>query len=409
MRLILSVVVASGFLLSPAGAQDIWVSIVHPKDGDFVIGELDVEVEVVSSAVIDEVEFQLDGRPIGTLEMEPFRLHVDLGTQNLPHRFSVVVRDVDGGEAADSVTTQPMPISADYEVELQQLYVSVTRGDERVLDLDRESFTVIDDGDSQELVTFARGDIPFTAVLLIDASASMFGAKIQSAVAGAASFVHGMKELDQAQVMVFSDQVLSMTPITDAKEILTAGLSGTEARGGTALQDHLFVALTLIARRQGRRVLILLSDGIDTHSVIPMSEVFDVARKSGVLIYWIRFSRDGDGSEDDMRSNLSSAWRGPDEYREGGITLSKAVNESGGRMFSVAELGEIRPVFIRILEELRNQYVLGYYPNSKRNDGKWHRVKVAVEAPDTDTDVRAPRGYVDHEAAFSVGETVDLP
>jgi Ca-activated chloride channel family protein len=198
-----------------------------------------------------------------------------------------------------------------------------------------------------------------------------------------------------------------MTPITDAKEILTAGLSGTEARGGTALQDHLFVALTLIAQRQGRRVLILLSDGIDTHSVIPMSQVFDVARKSGVLIYWIRFSRDGEGSEDDMRSNLSSAWKSPDEYREGGITLAKAVNESGGRVFSVAELGEIRPVFIRILEELRNQYVLGYYPNNKRNDGKWHRVKVVVEA--VDTDVRAPRGYVDHEAAFSVGETVGRP
>ncbi len=407
MRLVLSVVAACWFLLSPASAQDIWVSIVHPKDGDFVIGELDVEVEVVSSAVIDEVEFQLDGRPIGTLTMEPFRLHVDLGANNIPHRFSVVVRDVDGGEGADSVATQPMPIAADYEVDLQQLYVSVTRQEQRVLDLDRELFSVLDNGKPQELITFTRGDIPFTAVLLIDASASMLGAKIRSAVAGAASFVHGMKELDQAQVMVFSDQILSMTPITDAKEILTAGLSGTEARGGTALQDQLFVALTLIARRQGRRVLILLSDGIDTHSVVPMSEVFDVARNSGVLIYWIRFSRDGDGSQDDMRSNLSSAWKSPDAYREGGITLTKAVDESGGRIFSIAELGEIRPVFIRILEELRNQYVLGYYPNNKRRDGKWHRVKVAVEA--ADTEVRAPRGYVDHGPAISVAGPLGRP
>ena len=73
--------------------------------------------------------------------------------------------------------------------------------------------------------TFARGDIPFTAVLLIDASASMYGEKIESAIAGAAFFVHGMQGLDQAQVMVFSDQLLSTTPITDAKAILTAGLS----------------------------------------------------------------------------------------------------------------------------------------------------------------------------------------
>ena len=407
MKWVYSIVAAFWLLLSPASAQDIWVTILHPQDGDFVIGELDVEVEVVSGSAIEEVEFQLDGRPIGTLEVEPFRLHVDLGTRNLPHRFSVVARDVDGGEAADSVTTQPMPISADYEVELQQLYITVTRQEQRVLDLDRELFAVIDDGEPQKLVTFTRGDIPFTAVLLIDASASMFGAKIQSAVAGAASFVHGMKELDQAQVMVFSDQVLNVTPITDAKEMLTAGLSATEARGGTALQDHLFVALTLIARRQGRRVLILLSDGIDTHSVIPMSEVFDVARKSGVLVYWIRFARDGGGSEDDARSNLSSAWKNPGQYREDGVTLAKAVDESGGRVFKVAELSEIRPVFIRILEELRSQYVLGYYPNNKRNDGKWHRVKVVVEAPDTE--VRAPRGYVDHETSISAGESVSGP
>jgi Ca-activated chloride channel family protein len=400
-------VVVAFSLASPLGAQNIWISFVYPKDGDFVIGELDVEVEVVSSAGISEVEFQLDGRPIGTLDMEPFRLHVDLGEKNLPHRFSVVARTVEGDEIEQSVMTQPMPISADYEVELRQLYVSVTRGDERVLDLDRESFTVIDEGDSQELVTFARGDIPFTAVLLIDASASMFGQKIESAVAGAASFVQGMKELDQAQVMVFSDQVLSMTPITDAKEILTAGLSSTDARGGTALQDHLFVGLTLVTNRQGRRVLILLSDGIDTHSVVPMSLVFDVARKSNVLIYWIRFSRDGGGSEDDSRMNLSSAWKNPDQYREEGAALAKAVNESGGRIFHVARPDKIRPVFIHILNELRDQYVLGYYPNNKRNDGRWHRVKVGAEA--AEVEVRAPRGYVDHGPGGSVGKPAARP
>ena len=394
MKWFLSVVVVASFLVPPLGAQDMWVSFVEPKDGDFAFGEIDVEVEVVSSLEIAEVEFQLDGRPIGILAMEPYRMRVDLGERNLPHRISVVVRDVNGEEVTDSVTTQPMPIAADYEVELQQLYVSVTREGERALDLDREDFTVMDDGDPQELVTFARGDIPFTAVLLIDASGSMFGEKIDSAVAGAASFVHGMKELDQAQVMVFSDQVLTTTPITDAKEILTAGLSSTEARGGTALQDHLFAALTLLAERQGRRVLVLLSDGIDTHSVVPMDQVFDVARKSNVLIYWIRFSRVGDDTDDITRMNFSSAWKDPDQYRDEVTTLARTVDESGGRLFNVVDPDEIRPVFIRVLNELREQYVLGYYPDNKRNDGAWHRVKVEVEAEDVE--VRAPRGYVDH-------------
>ena len=378
----------------PVGAQDIWVTIVEPRDGDFVIGELDIVVEVVSRADIVEIEFQLDGRPIGTLSMEPYRMLVDLGEKNVRHHFSVVAVDVDGNRASHSVNTQPMPISADYEVELQQLYVSVTRGGKRVLDVDQEHFNVNDEGITQELVTFARGDIPFTAVLLIDASASMFGKKIESAVAGAASFIHGMKELDQAQVMVFSDQLLSATPITDARQVLTAGLSSTEARGGTALQDHLFVALELIAQRQGRRVLILLSDGVDTHSVVSMPHVFEVARKSNVQVYWIRISAGNDGRVPDGGVNMTSAWKDAVQYHEQLELLTQVVDESGGRILEVGAPDEIRPVFIDILKELREQYVLGFYPNDRQNDGRWHKIRVDVVADGVD--VRAPRGYVDH-------------
>ena len=394
MRWVLQILGLSLLAALPSGAQDIWVSIVEPKHGGFAIGELDIVVEVIAHAEISEVEFHLDGRAIGTLTMEPFRMHVDLGERNIPHRFSVVVRDVEGNAATHAVTTQPVPIAADFEVELQQLYVSVTRDDQRVLDLKREAFAVKDEGDPQELVTFARGDIPFTAVLLIDASASMYGEKIESAIAGAAIFVHGMQDLDQAQVMVFSDQLLSTTPITDSKAVLTAGLSGTEARGGTALQDHLFVALKLLEQRQGRRVLILLSDGIDTHSVLPMDHVFEIARKSNALIYWIRFAHSSGDPDADERVNLSSAWKNSDQYSEQREILTQAVHQSGGRIFNVESPNKIRPVFILILEELRDQYVLGYYPDNKRNDGRWHRVKVRVDA--AGVHIRAPRGYVDH-------------
>jgi Ca-activated chloride channel family protein len=359
-----------------------------------VIGELDVVVEAVSRADIAEIEFQLDGRPIGTLSMEPFRIHVNLGEKNAPHHFSVVALDVEGNRAMHSVNTQPIPISGDYEVELQQLYVSVTRGGERALDIEEDQFRVTDEGVAQDLVTFARGDIPFTAVLLIDASASMFGEKIDSAVAGAASFIHGMRELDQAQVMVFSDQLLSITPITDSREVLTAGLSSTEARGGTALQDHLFVALELIAQRQGRRVLILLSDGVDTHSVVGMPHVFDVARKSNALVYWIRISDGKDGQAPDAGVNMTSAWKDAAQYHEQFELLTQVVNQSGGRIVAVGAPGEIPSVFIDILKELREQYVLGFYPNNRQNDGRWHKVK--VEAAGEGTEVRAPRGYVDH-------------
>jgi Ca-activated chloride channel family protein len=222
----------------------------------------------------------------------------------------------------------------------------------------------------------------------------MFGDKIQSAVAGASSFIHGMAELDLAQVMVFSDQLLSATPITDAKEVLTAGLSSTEARGGTALQDHLFVALELIAQRQGRRVMILLSDGVDTHSVMEMDHVFEVARKSNALVYWIRISGGRSDRAAMAGQKLTSAWKDNAQYHNQMELLTQVVNQSGGRILDVSAPEEIRPVFIDILKELREQYVLGYYPKNRRNDGRWHKVKVDVTGDDVE--VRAPRGYVDH-------------
>ena len=73
--------------------------------------------------------------------------------------------------------------------------------------------------------------------------------------------------------------------------------------------------------------------------------------------------------------------------------LARAVQESGGAIVPVAAPDEIGPVFLRILDELREQYVLGYYPDNRRRDGRWHRVKVGVDA--SGVEVRAPRGYID--------------
>jgi Ca-activated chloride channel family protein len=378
---------------APAAGADIWVTITAPREGEYAIGEVEIAAEVVARAEVAEVEFALDGRVVGTLVQPPWRLRVDLGGQSIAHRLAVTARDAEGGQATAEVSTLPPPIAADFEVELRQLYVSVSRDGERVLDLNGADFTITDEGVEQPLVTFARGDIPFTAVLLIDASGSMFGDKIRAATAGAATFIAGMKALDQAQVLVFSDQLLVRTPITDAKEILAAGLGGTEARGGTALTDSLFVALQLLEERQGRRVVILLSDGIDTHSVVDMEQASALARTSSALVYWIRFAREADSPFDDGGATMTSAWRSSQEYGRQIELLTRAVRESGGEIIPIRRADEIAPVFLRILDELRSQYVLGYYPDDRRGDGRWHRVRVKVDAPGAEA--RAPRGYVD--------------
>jgi len=374
-------------------ADDLWVSFITPKQDQPVIGEIPVEANVLSVQPIRDVAFFLDGRPVGLLTSPPYRLRIDLGEDNVEHTFEVVAVDVQGSEARASVTTRPMPVAGRIEVELQQLYVTVTENGGRVVDLTRDDFHVSDDGRRQELVTFESGDVPFTAVLMIDASASMHGSKLEAARAGAISFINGMRELDQGKVIVFSDVIQNTTPFSDVHKALIAGLTGATGSGGTSLNDYLYMSLKLLESRQGRRVVVLLSDGVDSHSALRTHQVLDRARHSQALIYWIRLRRADDPIVQGGPPQLASAWKGPSDYREHFDTLTEIVQGSGGRIIDARSPEDVRPLFLEVLQELREQYALGYYPDNRRNDGSWHDVNVEVDRPGVT--VRTHEGYVD--------------
>jgi Ca-activated chloride channel family protein len=393
MKNALVAIAVTAVLVAPAPAGEIWLSISEPREGSSVVGEVEIVGEVLAVDEIAAVEFSVDGIPVGKLTSAPYRLPVDLGPENVGHRITLVARDRTGAEATDTVTTLPFPISGEVKVELQQLYVTATGDDDSDVRLDREQFKVFDEGSRQKIVTFADGNIPFTAVLLIDSSASMSGHRIEAARAGGDAFVAGMAELDQAKVIVFSDQLLGTTPFTDSSRILSAGLRSATARGGTALNDHLYAALTLLEPRQGRRVVVVLSDGIDTHSVLSMDQVRERSRRCQAIIYWIRLNRQLGDLPGDQGLNITSAWRSSRQYRQQLKLLDATVIESGGRIVGVDSTSEIQPVFVDILEELRRQYAIGYYPTASVNDGRWHDVRVEVTAPGIR--VRTHRGYVD--------------
>lgn len=394
LRFVIASSCLAGLIVRVTPAADLWVNITAPRSDAFVLGKVEVVAEVLGAAPAAEVAFYVDGRAVGVLTAAPYRLEVDLGDQNIPHRFDVVATDTKGNQATATVLTEPVPIARDFEVELQQLYVTASSGGHRILDLQPEEFVIDDNNEEQVLVTFGKGDLPFTATLLIDASASMYGDKLAHATAGAAAFVRGMQRLDQAKVLVYSHQVLNTTPFTSNHDVLITALGGAQASGGTALHDHLYAALKLLEQRQGRRVVILLSDGVDSHSVLDMDQTFQKARHSQVLIYWIRLSRQSGGmAPDEPGTKLRSAWRGAEEYRDQFSLLQQAVEQSGGRIIKVDRPESIESVFVQILQELREQYVLGYYPSEQKNDGSWHRVRVKVKR--RGVEVRTHEGYVD--------------
>lgn len=379
------------FLLATplAAAAAVEVRIIRPLPGETAYGLVEVAAQVVADESVAGVDFFVDGRRVARVEEPPYAIEVDVGQENADHEFRVVVQTASGEQAADRLVTAAIRVDESLELRLQQLYVTVTSGPGRTLGLQAGDFRVLDEGKPQAIVTFERGDVPLTAVLLLDGSESMSPELAAAAVRGARAFVAGMRPLDEAKAMLFSDRLLRASPFTDDPEALAQTLASFEGSGGTALNDFLYAALKLLDGRQGRRVVVLFSDGADVHSVLPMREVLEKARRSQALIYWIHLELGGKGEP-----SFTSSWRSFEANRLEYQLLAEAVRESGGRVEVLERAEELEQAFAGILAELREQYVLGYYPTAVRGDGSWHDVEVKVGR--FGADVRTRGGYIDN-------------
>lgn len=371
-----------------ADAGKVEVFIASPSSLEPAFGQVEVVVEVHAEQELAEVALVVDDRKRVRLTEPPWRFLVDLGEENREHSFKVVARTLEGAMGESSIKTPAIRVDEELDVELQQLYVTVTQDNRRVLDLQQSDFSVRDNGVSQQIVTFAKGDVPITAAVLVDSSESMKGERLDGALRGAKSFVDGMKELDEAMLMLFSDRLLRATPFTDQSSELLAALEGVTPGGNTSVNDHLYLALKLLEARQGRRVIVLFTDGADLHSVLDMDDVMWKARRSQVLIYWIVLLDRGAAN-----TSYITAWRDKNDNARQLEGLARVTEQTGARVIGIRNVEETEKAFREILAELREQYVIGFYPSSSQDDGKWHEVKVGVSR--SGAEVRAREGYVD--------------
>lgn len=376
-----------GLAAPPAAHAAVAVKIVTPAPDQPVFGQVAFEVQAGGTEAIDRIELLVDGKTVGTLRRPPYRMTVDVGEDNREREFRAVVHGVSGELSEARVVTLPVRIDDQMSLRLQQLFVTVSQGNARTLDLTAQNFHIVDNGAEQTIVTFDKGELPITAVLLLDSSESMRGELLAAAESGARAFIGGMRPLDEAMLALFSDQLLRVTNFTSDHSVLEAALTGVEARGGTAVDDFLYMSLKMLEGRQGRRVVVLLSDGSDVNSVLSMADVLRKAKASQSLIYWLQL----DGG--DKHKSYTSSWRGHAENDKDYRQLERAVDESGGRVQRIERTSDIEGVFRGIMQELREQYAIGYYPSNVKNDGSWHAVKVNVDQGGCR--VRAASGYVD--------------
>ena len=372
----------------PVSAGSIAVTITSPTGDHAVFDRVEVAADIRADEPVERVEFFLNGRRFATATQPPYSVWVDVGEENLQRHFTVIAIGSSGTRVGAAVSTPVVEIDLVVDAPLQQLYVTASREDRPVLDLGRTDFQVFDNGVEQEIVTFEHGDVPMTIAMLVDVSESMRGEQLQVALDAARGFLSRLTPLDEALVMTFSDRTHRVT--TSSSEIggLAAALENLQSGGGTSLNDNLYLALRLLDRRQGRPVIIVLSDGADTLSFLTMEEVLWKAHRSNAVIYRIHLHPSG------IRSvPLATSWRSTESHADEVGGLEAAVADSGGRVTALARLGELEQALDDVLQELRQQYVVGYYPTALKGDGTWRPVRVEVSAPGIDIRTRA--GYVD--------------
>jgi len=377
---------ACGLLIAGAASAQVSVKIQSPAPDQPIFGPTDVEVGVRTAEPVSQVELFVDGKLKGTAQKPPYHFNVDLGEENVRREFRAVARTASGATGADTVVTIPVQINDEMNLKLRALFVSVVRDGRSNLALEQDDFQLFDNGAPQQIVTFGRDELPLTAVLLLDTSESMQGERQEAVRRGAKAFLDGMKPSDEAMLALFSDRLLRFTPFTSDKKALDSAIVETRAAGGTAVNDFLYLSLKLLDARQGQRVVVLFSDGSDVHSVLPASDILWKARAGQSLIYWIQLGG--------KHQSFTSAWRdfkGNDREYE---NLEKAVRESGGRTLQINRIEELEGAFRNILQELRQQYALGYYATNAKGDGSWHKVNVQLKGGGGR--VRTREGYADY-------------
>jgi Ca-activated chloride channel family protein len=261
------------------------------------------------------------------------------------------------------------------------LYVTVVDAAKRLVpDLVREDFEVYDNGKLQPLTNFDNQATPITVVVMLDTSGSMT-LSLDMVKLAAEEFLLRLLPADRAKVGAFNDKLEVKPepglPFSANRDQLIRYLSDLDFGYPTRLYDAVDYSITQLESVEGRKVVLVFTDGEDTSSKVDAGDVNVRARAQEVMIYSV-------GLENDYFNGSQRVRTSPDRG------LRRLSDETGGGFFNLKKKDELGPTFTRIAQELHSQYVLGFSPETP--DGKVHKLEVRVKRPGLTA--RARRSYV---------------
>jgi Ca-activated chloride channel family protein len=258
------------------------------------------------------------------------------------------------------------------------LYATVTDSNGRLVPgLMREDFEVLDNDKTQKIAVFSAENQPITVVVMLDTSGSMTN-NIDLVKAGAEQFFIRLLPHDRGQIGDFNDKIQMLSGVTGDRDELVTALRDVDFGYPTRLWDAVDAGLDSLKGLEGRRVVLVFTDGGDNSSKVSFGALLERARADEVMVYAIGLAGEEPGPNGrPMRTR-------PDR------SLRKIADETGGGYFELDHRDQLTTTFTRVSEELHSQYVLGFA--SETRDGKVHRLELRVKRPGMK--VRARKSYV---------------
>ena len=366
-------------------APNITARFIQPDSDDILVGQTEIilQVNAPEGVRILKVEVWADDRLIFTLLDPPWRRTWDAGDSIRSRRMRLKAWASDGSTATQEVLTRAIVGAQRAVVDLVEVYATVRDEQGKFLtDLKKDDFTVEEAGKPQNIAVFSADRKPVHLALLMDTSNSMNReGRLLIAQEAAAGFLKELEPEDTASLIAFSDVPRVVMEGTSDKEKLEKAVLSLEATGGTALYDAIMAAIDELRGYEGRKAIILLSDGrdeavsgLEPGSVTTFEQAVDAVLESETTVYAI-----GTG---EMKDEMDFH-----RQRTVGTILDTLATRSGGRAYFIKRASKLDDAYGQIEDELRHHYTLAYYaPNTDeakadRKGRVWRPITVKVTRP----------------------------
>lgn len=262
----------------------------------------------------------------------------------------------------------------------------INRQGQYVVDLRQNDFRIYEDGAEQTIAHFSNVDRPFSVALVIDTSGSTapFLDKIKEA---AKAFVEQLRPSDSVRPIYFHGEIKALTKVgTSDRGVLSAAIDQMEpgpVMMGTRLYDAVDFAFGVLRPESTRKAVILFTDGENTWGQATSKSTLKEAEESDVIVYTVQYGYSSSSpGRQPRRKDMP-----PDKY------LQQLAEKTGGRYFQAGDINAIRQSFAGVAEELRRQYLIGYYPTEPAKIGEERKIKVKVNRPRVAVKARASYTY----------------